>query len=132
NHKLIAHEALAIGCPPDIKKIPHSNKHTWRTGEPLLNLPKHILREMVEFVSKPGILSDILNESAVIDKFIPVIETLGKENRHGLRRGAKQILRKLLPKGIVHRYVERVSYPKTPAHMVFKRLFAVKVFIDGR
>src|SRR5690606_15059701 len=29
NNKVIAHEALAMGSPPDIKRIPHSNKHTW-------------------------------------------------------------------------------------------------------
>jgi hypothetical protein len=132
NNKLIAHEALSKGSPPDIKRIPHSTRRTWQTGEPLLNLPKDILREMVEVVSKPGILSDMINESAAIERFSPVFESAGKVSRPSLAKSAKQVLKKLLPKRMVHSYKDRVSYPKTPAHMVFKRLFAVKVFIDSR
>jgi hypothetical protein len=132
NNKLIAHEALSKGSPPDIKRIPHSTRRTWQTGEPLLNLPKDILREMAEVVSKPGILSDMINESAAIERFSPVFESAGKVSRPSLAKSAKQVLKKLLPKRMVHSYKDRVSYPKTPAHMVFKRLFAVKVFIDSR
>jgi asparagine synthetase B (glutamine-hydrolysing) len=132
NNKLIAHEALSKGSPPDIKRIPHSTRRTWQTGEPLLNLPKDILQEMVEIVSKPGILSDVINEPGVIEKFNGVFESTGKASRGGLGKSARQVLKKLLPKRMVHGYQERVSYPKTPSYMVFKRLFAVKVFIDSR
>src|SRR5690606_9927317 len=131
NNKLIAHEALAIGSPPDIKRIPHSNKHTWATGEPLLNLPKNILEQMVEVVSDYGVLSEIIKEQAVIEKFSPVFETAGKSGGPGLKKNVKQALKKLLPKHMLHKYQERVSYPKTTPYMVFKRLFAMKVFIEN-
>ncbi|HUM66786.1 MAG TPA: hypothetical protein PLV32_13095, partial [Chitinophagaceae bacterium] len=131
NDKMIAHEALAIGSPPDIKRIPHSTRHTWQTGEPLLSLPNHALQEMVEVVSKTGILSEIIDEPAVVERCQEMFQSAGKVNRPGLRKNAKQLLKKLLPKRILHSYKEKVACTRTPAHMVFKRLFAVKVFIDG-
>src|SRR5690606_39176382 len=100
NNKLIAHEALAIGSPPDIKRIPHSNKHTWATGEPLLNLPTNILEEMVAVVSQRGMLSDIINEPVIIEQFRLFLETTGKSGAYGLKKSVKQILKKLLPKRV--------------------------------
>src|SRR5690606_21526053 len=101
NEKLIAHEALAIASPPDIKRIPHSTRHTWQTGEPLLNLPKDSLREMVEVVRKPGILSEMIDEAAVIDRCTAVFDSAGKVARPGLKKSAKKMLKKLLPKRVV-------------------------------
>lgn len=132
NNKLIAHEALAVGSPPDIKRIPHSNKHTWATGEPLLNLPTSVLEEMIEVVGQCGMLSNIVNEPTVIEKFRLAFETSGKHGSQGLKQHVKQALKKLFPKRMLQSYQERVSYPKTPPYMIFKRLFAVKVFIENR
>lgn len=132
NNKQIAHDALAIGSPPDIKRIPHSSRHTWQTGEPLLNLPTDILKQMMDFVQKPGVLTELLDEALAVERFAPCLETAGKPVQPGFRKSAKQLIKRLLPKRVLHSYKDRVSYPKTPPHMVFKRLFAAKVFIDGR
>lgn len=132
NNKQIAHDALAVGSPPDIKRIPHSTRHPWVTGEPLLNLSTDILREMMEFVQKPGILSELVDEAVAAERFAPYFDLAGKPVQPRLRKSARQIIKKLLPKRLLHSYKDRVSYPRTPAHMVFKRLFAAKVFIDGR
>lgn len=132
NNKLIAHEALALGSPPDIKRIPHSSKHTWAAGEPLLNLPASILGEMAKVVDRPGILSDIVNEQAIIERFRSALESLGRSGARGLRKNVKQALKKLLPKGVVRTYQAAGLYPKTPPYMVFKRLFAMKVFIESK
>lgn len=132
NNKQIAHDALAVGSPPDIKRIPHSTRHTWLTGEPLLNLPPSLLHQMIEFVQKPGILTEIIDEALAAERFLPYLDSVGKPVQPRLRKSAKQIIKKLLPKRLLHTYKDRVSFPKTPAHMVLKRLFAAKVFIDGR
>lgn len=131
NNKQIAHDALAVGSPPDIKRIPHSTRHTWLTGEPLLNLPPEILRQMIEFVQKPGILNDLVDEALVAGKFAPCLDSAGKPTKPRLRKSAKQIIKQLLPTRVLHRYKDRVAIPSTPAHMIFKRLFAVKTFVEA-
>lgn len=132
NNKQIAHDALAVASPPDIKRIPHSSRHTWQTGEPLLNLPKEVLKGMIDIVSRPGILSDMIDELAAVGKFSPMLESSTGPAKPSIKKSAKQIIKKLLPTRILHTYQDKVSYPKTPVYMVFKRLFAVKVFVDGR
>lgn len=131
NNKQIAHDALAVASPPDIKRIPHSTRHTWQTGEPLLNLPTEILRQMIEFVQKPGVMDVLVDEALAAAKFAPYLESTGKPVQPGLRKSAKQIIKRLLPKRVLHTYKDRVSYPKTPAHMIFKRLFAIKAFAQA-
>lgn len=131
NNKQIAHDALAVGSPPDIKRIPHSTRHTWQTGEPLLNLSPDILRQMIEFVQKPGVLGDFLDEALAAEKFSPYLDSVGKPIQPRLRKSAKQMIKRLLPKRILNTYKSRTSFPRTPAHMVFKRLFAAKAFIEA-
>ncbi|MFO7256781.1 MAG: asparagine synthase-related protein [Bacteroidota bacterium] len=133
NNKQIAHDALAILSPPDVKKIPHSSRHTWLSGEPLLNLPREVLDGMVDFISKPGVLSDMIDELAAVGRFTPMLENAGgKPARASLTKNAKQLIKKLLPRRMLHTYQDKVSYPKTPPYLVFKRLFALKVFIENR
>jgi hypothetical protein len=132
NNKQIAHEALALASPPDIRRIPHSSRQTWLNGEPFLNLPRNVIEEMIELVKKPGILTDMLDEPAVAGRICPMLESTGNPAKASLAKNAKQIIKKLLPKRVIHTYQDKVSYPKTPAYQVFKRLFAMKVFIEDR
>lgn len=130
NDKQIAIDALAFASPPDILRIPHSSRHTWAAGEPLLDLPQEVLMEMAQIIRKPGILSEIVDEQGVVEMFWASLSSGKAPSRPPLKSVVKSALKKLLPTRIIHKYRD-VNWPRTPVHMLFKRLFAAKVFIDG-
>jgi hypothetical protein len=134
NDKQIAIEALAFASPPDISRIPHSYAYTWSSSEPLLCLPHDILGQMAEVIQRPGILSEIVNERGVVEMFWSSLSSArggnGKPALKTMTTNVKRTLKKLLPSRVVQKY-RVVSAPRTPIHMLFKRLFAAKVFIDG-
>jgi hypothetical protein len=130
NDKQIAIDALAFASPPDILRIPHSSRHTWAAGEPLLDLPQEVLMEMAQIIRKPGILSEIVDEQGVVEMFWASLSSGKAPSRPPLKSVVKSALKKLLPTRINHKYRD-VNWPRTPVHMLFKRLFAAKVFIDG-
>lgn len=131
NNKQIAHDALAVASPPDIRRIPHSSRHTWQTGEPLLNLTPEILQQMMDFVQRPGVLGELIDEALVAARFAPCINSTGKPIQPSLQKSAKKVIKRLLPKRLLTTYRDRSSFPRTPAHMAFKRLFAIKAFVEA-
>ena len=132
NNKLIAHEALAIASPPDIKRIPHNSKHTWQSREPLLSLPAERINEMVEVILKPSHLSEIINETAIVEQFRLSLNSGSQKVIAGnIKSSVKKLTKKLIPKSVISNYRKAVSYPKVASHMIFKRLFAMKVYLDS-
>jgi hypothetical protein len=131
--KRIALETLEIASPPEIRRIPISTQPTWKKGEPLLNLPKEIINEMIRIVGRPCGLSQIINESTIIDAYTDFISGKGQMKTKGdLTRSLKEIAKRMLPKNLVATYQASArQHLKVPPHMTFKRYFAMKAYIDS-
>src|SRR5690606_4420010 len=131
--KLIAREALALCSPPDIKRIPLSNQPTWKNSEPLLNLPSKVVDEMISIVGREDILSQVVDDSVIIGNYVAFLKARNStQGRPDLMSNLKQFMKKVLPKPMVAAYQEASRHHlKTPPYMLFKRYFAMKVFIDS-
>jgi hypothetical protein len=133
DEKRIAHEALAACSPPDIRRIPLSNQPTWKNTEPLLNLPPEVVDEMIRIVGQANILSEIVDDSVIIDGYKAFL--LGQNSRQGQRSfmgNLKQMAKKALPKSILGAYQQKArQHRKAPPHLAFKRHFAMKVFLNS-
>ncbi|MFO7256780.1 MAG: hypothetical protein DIU61_003735 [Bacteroidota bacterium] len=130
--KLIAFETLAAGSPPEISTIPLSNQPTWQRSEPLLNLPARVINEMMDIVRQPNILSEVVDDAAVINAYNAYVNNPGGRGRASFMGSLKQMLKKALPKSLVSAYQDaRRQHFKAPPHFVFKRYFAMKVFLNA-
>lgn len=133
DEKRIAHEALAAYSPPDISRIPFTDQPTWKNGEPLLNLPRDVVQAMIELAGKANVLSEVVNESLVINNYKEFLSGHGRRlGRRGLLWNLKKIAKQSMPKGMLAAYQKKVSHAaKAPPYMIFKRYFAMKVFLDS-
>jgi hypothetical protein len=131
DNKSIARRALAYCSPENIKSIPFTSKSTWRGGEPLLNVPRSVVQQMIEVVARPSILSGIVDESAVIANFEAFLSQGGRQASKSILGDIKKMLKNALPAKVRAAYEERnVPKLKTPPYMIFKRYFAMKVYLD--
>lgn len=131
--KLIAKQALEVCSPPEISRIPLSNQPTWKNTEPLLNLPSEVTSEMIKIVRQPNVLSEIVDDSAVINAYSGFLsgQSHGKGHR-SLLSSLKEIVKKTLPKSMIAAYQDATQHGfKTPPQFVFKRYFAMKVFLNS-
>jgi hypothetical protein len=133
NDKLLAREALAIASPPDIKRIPHSSQQTWRNGEPLLSLPNEVIHDMAEILSQHSVLSDLINEAMIATRYNPLsnCSTEDKVAKATFLSSLKQLVKSIIPKKFLHSYQPPLLFPRAEPHMVFKRLFAMKVYLNS-
>lgn len=131
NDKNIAREALSLASSADVLKIPHSSKSTWKNSEPLLNLPKNILSEMTNIVQTKSILSELVDESGIVSRS-KLCENGGPTQGVPFKHTVKHAIKNILPSGLVQFYQQTPthSYPKVSAHLIFKRLFAVKTYLN--
>lgn len=132
DEKVIASQALRLASPEKISRIPMATESTWQRGEPLLNLPSEVTNEMAEIIGKPSIISEVIDESLIKHQYFSLLERL-KENgtKPSLGMEVKSLLKKVLPKQFIMAYRESVSYPKVSPHLLFKRHFALKVFLNA-
>jgi asparagine synthetase B (glutamine-hydrolysing) len=129
--KRIAREAVTACSPPEIRSIPFANESTWQRGEPLLNVSVDNLRKMIEIAEQPGILSDVVDTSGIIETYKAFLNGSRGPARKGLIRNVKKMIRDLLPAGVLARYDDKVMQTIRPApYMMFKRFFAMKVYLD--
>jgi hypothetical protein len=133
NDKLLAREALAVASPPDIKRIPHSSQQTWKNGEPLLSLPKEVIYHMAEILNQQSVLSDLINETIIANRYHPLTDRPpeNKVARTSLLSSFKQLVKSMIPKNFLHTYQRPLLFPRAEPHMVFKRLFAMKVYLNS-
>ena len=131
--KLIARQALTLCSPPEIEKIPLSNQPTWKNTEPLLNLPSEVTHEMMRQVGESNILSEVVDDAVILGGYHAFLQAQGANHgKRSLISNLKQIVKKSLPKGIVAAYQKTSrQHVKTPSHMLFKRYYAMKVFINS-
>ena len=131
--KRIAHEALAACSPPDIKRIPFAHESTWHNGEPLLSVAPDILKNMIEMAERPGILSDIVDASVIIENYKAFLNGSNSRGpaKKGLLRDIKKMIKSALPARVRAMYDDKVARTlKLPPYMTFKRFFAMKVYLD--
>jgi hypothetical protein len=128
--KLLVREALSLGSPPEIDRIPISSQPTWQGGEPLLNLPGEIIKEMIDIVCAPNILSEVVNEKSVSDRYISYLDRRNSDKVKA-KEGIKQLIKKIIPRPVLEIYQQSIGYHRVAHHMVFKRYFAMKVYIDS-
>lgn len=129
--KRIAREALAACSPPEVKRVPFTSQSTWPNGEPLLSIPPDVLKRMIEVASQPGILSEIVDASAIIENYKTFLNNGGKRTKKGLLSHVKKAIKNALPARVRAAYEERVvPGMKSPPHFTFKRYFAMKVYLD--
>jgi hypothetical protein len=133
NDKLLAREALAVASPPDIKRIPHSSQQTWKNGEPLLSLPNKVIHDMADVLNQQSVLSELINESIVANRYNPLVDCdpETKVVKGGLVSSLKQLIKSMIPKNFLHTYQRPLLFPRAEPHMVFKRLFAMKVYLNS-
>jgi hypothetical protein len=131
NNKQLAREALAMGSSPEVNQIPISNQPTWRNGEPMLNLPDLVLKEMVEQILEPGLLSSVIEESAIAERYASHVTRIDRKDKVHVESSLKKFIKGFLPKEILEAYQESISHPRVAPHMVFKRYFAIKAYIDS-
>jgi hypothetical protein len=132
DNKALAVEALSVCSPPKIKEIPFNRMPTWANGDPLFNLPNRVIQEMMEIIRQPNALSEVIDDSAIINEFRTYMESRNGKGRASLMQTLKQMAKKALPKSMVTAYQSATRQKfKAPGHFTFKRYFAMKVFLNS-
>lgn len=129
--KRIAHEAVAACSPPEIRSIPFAKESTWQSGEPLLNVTPDNLRKMIEIAEQPGILSDVVDTTGIIENYKAFLSGSRGPAKKGLVHNVKKMIRDVLPARVLTMYEDKVMPSVRPSpYMMFKRFFAMKVYLD--
>lgn len=131
DNKRIAREAVVVCSPPEIRRIPFATAATWQGSEPLLSVSSDNLKKMIEIAVSPGILSDIVDVSAIVESYQAFLSGGRGPAKKGLWDNMKKMIKGALPARILAMYEDKaVRNIKPPPYMTFKRFYAMKVYLD--
>lgn len=132
DNKRIAREAVTICSPPEIQRIPFATAATWQGSEPLLSVSPDNLNKMIEIALTPGILSDIVDASAIVEGYRNFMKGKREPAKRGMKSNLKRMIRGILPARILAMYEDKaLRNVLPPPYMTFKRFYAMKVYLDG-
>jgi hypothetical protein len=98
-----------------------------------LSLPNKVIHDMADVLNQQSVLSELINESIVANRYNPLVDCdpETKVVKGGLVSSLKQLIKSMIPKNFLHTYQRPLLFPRAEPHMVFKRLFAMKVYLNS-
>jgi hypothetical protein len=87
---------------------------------------------MIEIALTPGILSDIVDASAIVEGYRNFMKGKREPAKRGMKSNLKRMIRGILPARILAMYEDKaLRNVLPPPYMTFKRFYAMKVYLDG-